>query len=267
VTLTVSGGTNQTGQTDASGRAVFDLPPAGSYVLTPSFGNYALNPSSVALPNPLTSDLTVEFTAQAPVPLCSKFVTHEGSGPIRSMNADGSAFADLYSAGINAIEPDLSRDGSRLTFVESGQVYVADFDGSSKVQLTTGSAEKRLPRLSPDKTKIVYQSESRLRLFSFATNTVSTVNTNPQSADQDLEASWSPDGTKIVFHRIQASAGAFSHNIFSVNVDGTNLIQLATSTVTAPTDKYAYPDWSPDGSKITFIGANQVHHGDECRRQ
>jgi CSLREA domain-containing protein len=260
VNLTVSNSANLSAQTDASGGAFFDLPPAGSYVLTPAFGDYTFNPPSINLPNPLTGDQTFEFIAQAPVPLCTKLATSEGSGGVKVMNADGSAFAQLPAAGSYAFEPDLSRDGSRLTFVENDQIFVADSDGTSRIQLTSGDARKHLPRISPDKTKIVYQSQpagssggARLNLINLVNNTISTINTNPQAADQDLEPSWSPDGTKIVFHRIHRPGGVLTHNIFSINADGTNLAQLTNSTSAETNGSYSEPDYSPDGTKITFI--------------
>lgn len=58
----------------------------------------------------------------------------------------------------------------------------------------------------------------------------------------DWNAVWSPDGTKIAF----VSQRSGSNNIWIMNTDGTNQIQLTKM-------KNAYsPSWSPDGTKIAF---------------
>jgi dipeptidyl aminopeptidase/acylaminoacyl peptidase len=60
----------------------------------------------------------------------------------------------------------------------------------------------------------------------------------------DLWPSWSPDGWKIAFTRIQ---GKDEYDIYVVNADGTGQAQL-----THGVGRDAYPSWSPDGSKIAF---------------
>lgn len=58
----------------------------------------------------------------------------------------------------------------------------------------------------------------------------------------DWNATWSPDGSKIAF----VSRKSGSNNIWIMNADGTNQIQLTET-------KNAYsPAWSPDGTKIAF---------------
>jgi Tol biopolymer transport system component len=53
----------------------------------------------------------------------------------------------------------------------------------------------------------------------------------------------SPDGSKIVFDRN-------GDDIYSMNADGTNVINLTKSV---PNVYMGYPSWSPDGSKIVYI--------------
>lgn len=59
----------------------------------------------------------------------------------------------------------------------------------------------------------------------------------------DSDPSWSPDGTKIAFERLNNGV----RSVFVMNSDGTGVEPLAGVT-TSNFD----PRWSPDGTKIVF---------------
>lgn len=62
----------------------------------------------------------------------------------------------------------------------------------------------------------------------------------------DIEPSWSPDGSKIAFKSDRAPSS--NGGIWVVNADGTGLTLLTFD----PSFGSAKPTWSPDGSKIAF---------------
>jgi hypothetical protein len=68
----------------------------------------------------------------------------------------------------------------------------------------------------------------------------------------DFGASWAPNGLRIAFASNRRGL-ATSHNdlydIFVVNVDGTGLVNLTSTSSTAST----HPVWSPDGNRIAFV--------------
>jgi Tol biopolymer transport system component len=159
-------------------------------------------------------------TAATPAPERIVFTTQ---GPddmvplITVMDVDGS---DVRVLG-PGLEPAWSPDGSMIAFSapepgpeQSAAIFVMNADGSDIRQLT-------------DSPKGTF----------------------------DEGPSWSPDGSRIVFSRNPVDlsgvdplpAGNSRRDLYTVSVDGTDLTKL----VGGPTDDFG-PDWSPDGSRITF---------------
>ena len=62
-------------------------------------------------------------------------------------------------------------------------------------------------------------------------------------------ASYSPDGSQIVYTRRSQHNNSYTAAVWSMNSDGSNKTQLAN----ALTD---YPSWSPDGTKIVYTSGN-----------
>jgi len=114
------------------------------------------------------------------------------------------------------------------------------------------------PSWSPDGTQLVV---SNWLLFTMSTNGNSqTKITSPPSPSDgdwfDNEPDWSPDGEKIVFSgkgRRYSDLGD-SWDLWIVSATGDNMTQLTS-------DRYInedYPTWSPDGSKIAYVGDGKV---------
>jgi hypothetical protein len=246
------GGANQSSLTDNNGRALFYLEPSGKYTVTPSLGNYSFTPQNVSLPNPLTSNMTVEFIAQSP--LSGTIVMTDSLG-IRTANADGSARTYLPIDGDYA---DLSRDGSQIAFWNFAMIRMGNYDLSSTGNLTGTSylqGDRRYLRLSPDKTKLLY-SDNRgisLKILNIAQGTITNLPAQPDINNGVHQASWSPDSSKIVYS--QRSSTIFTSQIFTINADGTNETALTQAISGAPQFS---PDWSPDGSKIAFIKSRSI---------
>jgi Tol biopolymer transport system component len=75
------------------------------------------------------------------------------------------------------------------------------------------------------------------------TNSIST---------SDYDPSWSPDGTKIAFTRLDKTD--FSFNIYLMNADGSRVAELIGNNA-------RNPSWSPDGTKIAFVESRGTNKG------
>jgi len=123
-------------------------------------------------------------------------------------------------------------------------VFLVDPDGGEPVRLTTTGEVAGLG-VSPDATQ--------LALFD---NTCSCLVTLPASGGAEpvqlgkalpygpiVNASWSPDGIKIVFSRLVGG----DYQLFTMRPDGTNVTQITSGNFIDQ-----YPSFSPDGRKIVF---------------
>jgi Tol biopolymer transport system component len=80
----------------------------------------------------------------------------------------------------------------------------------------------------------------------------SGINRLTSDANDDSMATWSPDGSKIVF---QSRRNGVNYQVYSMNADGSNQVNL---TNTSASD--GEPSWSPNGAKIAF--ASDRDHAD-----
>lgn len=156
-------------------------------------------------------------------------------------------FNDLTAkqSGSNKIVFLSTRDGNT-------QVYIMNKDGSNVKRITKSPEKKYWPRISPDGKKIVFTNEeSKLIICDIDGSNQSIIS---KSSENCFTPSWSHDNKKILFSSTRGgytdSDGDPVSNIWIMNIDGTNAIQL---TFTNFTDKI--PVLSPDGKSILFTSS------------
>jgi probable HAF family extracellular repeat protein len=134
------------------------------------------------------------------------------------------------------------------------EIYSMAPDGSGATRLMVNTTIDADPSLSPDATRIAFQSnrDGDYEIFVMDIDGTDVVKLTANSSRDEAPA-WSPDGTKLAFmsNRITQS----NADIWVMNADGTNPVRLTT---VASTD--TYPSWSPDGEMIAFTSSRD---GDE----
>lgn len=162
--------------------------------------------------------------------------THPASGPgVR-------AVSDLQGR----VVFERSTDGQR-------NLFIANLDGSSASQVTTGSNDQA-GDLSPDGTKIVYASEPQSGAAGIAVINVDGSGRTQLTTGSDYVPSWSPDGSQIVFAR-----GGIDNimSIFVMNADGSGVQGLTVGFRNGVVNDYL-PSWSFDGTTILFQRVTQA---------
>jgi TolB protein len=127
------------------------------------------------------------------------------------------------------------------------------------------------PAWSPDGSKIAFRYSLVDRTYTGSLNMNSAIwignadGTNLEQVTQrapgtswDIEPQWSPDGTRLVFVRVDLEKKQDA--VFTVGIDGSNAVQVTPWALNAGVE----PDYSPDGKWIVFTahlrdGSENVH--------
>ena len=183
------------------------------------------------------------------------FSSHR-DGPAREeiyvMNPDGSGQRRLTDSGRDSLfnfEPVWSPDGKTIAYVQdanlSDSLWLMNADGSNQRQLANVGAIVRRLQWSPDSTRLLYQVDNAPPTRVEIVDTRSGVRRSITPAGRtDFYPVWSPDGRSIA-----VTSNPFASTSQIDVVDAANGTRRAVSSAQA-----TEPAWSPDGTKLAFIG-------------
>ncbi len=168
----------------------------------------------------------------------------------------------MHRLGNEIIRALTGQDGiflTKLAFVSNGtghkEIYVSDFDGHNIVRLTFDKSIAMSPRLSPDGTRLLYNSYRDgwpvLYLRDLATGISKRLSGRK---GLNIGASWSPDGKKVAL----TLSIKGNPDIFLIDTNGKIMKRL-----TSYWGIDVSPCFSPDGNKIAFVsnrsGSPQIY--------
>ncbi|HEY5731858.1 MAG TPA: DUF5050 domain-containing protein [Anaerolineales bacterium] len=159
------------------------------------------------------------------------------------MNADGTNRVQLTDFRTTAFYPSISPDGRTVYFSSkhSGgfEIYSIPVNGGEAQRLTKDIGSLYAPELSPNGEWIIFTNHGK-GLWLMRPN---GKNPHPLTDRDDIDPTWSPDGSMIAF----ASSRAGSRQLFVMNADGMNIRQVTNLDFMGGRSAF-----SPDGTQLAF---------------
>lgn len=171
----------------------------------------------------------------------------------------------------NDMQPDWSPEGNRLAFVSHGDgsgadIYWMNSNATGRTRLTDTVDNDNHPVWSPDSSRIAFirRQSASVGHYSIVTVSVSALSRTERVLVSGFNSigylSWSPDGSKLIFHGRQP--GMERYAIFTVNADGSDMTNLSPVENRIYQDiEDMFPSWSPDGSEVAFSRAANYMRG------
>ena len=169
-------------------------------------------------------------------------------GELSRYDVQSAQFLPLLG-GISADGVCFSRDGQWVAYIAypEATLWRSKADGSQRLQLTYPPMTAVLPSWSPNGKQLAFYDLAPGRNVKLRTVSVDGGASTEQIADDPedkLDASWSPDGAKIIF----GNAPSYPKSVIQLLDVNTHQV----STVPGSTGLYS-PRWSPDGRYIAAM--------------
>ena len=196
-------------------------------------------------------------------------IVFESWGGLVIMDADGRNRKKLPET--EGYSPSFNPNGDKITFImpkglsceecgsDNTDIYMIDANGKNKKRLTNTKGKVKGFEWSPNGSKIVFTLSEWDRCSGGCHEKdgnadIYIIDADGRNQEQltktpirDLDASWSPDGDKIIFVSGNNLAN-INYKIYIMDTDGKNQKKLSTNK-----EDNFMPVWSPDGKRIVFV--------------
>jgi TolB protein len=136
------------------------------------------------------------------------------------------------------------------------ELYLLDPETLEITPLETEVESPVLPKWSPDGSQILFSIPGIWNLY---TLDIESAELTQLTDFRSNNADWSPDGSQIVFQSDHQNEPEDTPDIYIMNIDGENLIEILDD----PEVLDISPRWSPDGEKILYLstksGNMEIH--------
>lgn len=173
-----------------------------------------------------------------------KIAFDDGSNVLSTVNPDGTG---LTGIGFGK-HPSWSPDGRKLAFTSNVAIYTANPDGSGQTTVLDWGSDVNGIAYAPDGQHLAASLTRcdpvcRHDIYTLKLDGSELTDLTPDSYE-DLNPSWSPDGSRIAFEGFRG--GRFT--LFTIKPDGTDLRSVSPFSGTDS----RYPSWSPDGEYLVY---------------
>ena len=157
-------------------------------------------------------------------------------------------------AGVSATDLDFSSDGKWVTYVAipDGTLWRCRANGTERLQLTSAPARAALPHWSPDGRQIAYVSMQPGQSWKISVVSAGGGTSQEILAERgsQIDANWSPDGTRLMF-------GDFAHDARGLSIRILDFNTHKTETIPGSEGLFS-PRWSPDGRYIVALSPDNT---------